>query len=322
MSTVRNGFLFTAALGLGFAVLSQPLSAGPASVVTVPAQTFPAGPSSVAGLVSLSTTGAVIVPSGAQVAFKAGSTITLTTGFSIQSGGTFTANLQTIDTDADGISDIVENALALNPDVANIIPDVFATSAPTWWATRMVTTTLRPADDYAGVNQGQLRNIAKKTYDQLAANLLGGAGATLDALWAAPAASSDDYRAVNIGQVKNIVKPFYDRMIALGYGAQYPWLSSPNPPDDYALANAGQVKKLFAGLAVDANNNAAPDYWEYKNLGKLSSDLSLDTDADGVSDYQEFLLKLYPTLAAQVVTPTTVGSTLIDTPLQLQVFTP
>jgi hypothetical protein len=115
--------------------------------------------------------------------------------------------------------------------------------APAWWTTRGVLNSEATTDDYAAVNQGQVKHIAKQAYEEFEEKLPGGAGTALDAIWENPAAGTDDYTAINIGQLKNVAKPFYDRLIAESVVSAYPWGAS---TDDYALANIGQVKNLFS----------------------------------------------------------------------------
>jgi hypothetical protein len=132
-----------------------------------------------------------------------------------------------------------------------LVPLLLWADAPSWWAERGVLSSNAP-DDYAAVNQGQVKNIATRAYAELNAKLPGGAGGDLFDLWNAPAVSTDDYRAINLGQLKNVAKPFYDRLYDAGYvgqplatGQKYPW-EGMTSTDDYALANIGQVKNLFS----------------------------------------------------------------------------
>ena len=167
--------------------------------------------------------------------------------------------------------------------------------APAWWAERGVLKSgSAAADDYAVINQGQLRHIAKQAYNEMDARLLGGAGPALDAIWFMPVRSADDYRTVNLGQLKNLAKPFYTRLIAAGLASSYPW--SGTGADDYALANIGQVKHLFAftvnlGLPADgdADTDGIPNEWEIGNqLNPLVDDATGDGDADGLTNLEEF----------------------------------
>jgi hypothetical protein len=165
-------------------------------------------------------------------------------------------------------------------------------AAPAWWATHGVINTSATPDDYAAVNQGQVKNIASKAYAEMDDKMPGGAGAALDSIWASPAPSTDDYRAVNIGQLKNVAKPFYDRL-----GIAYPWANSASPADDYALANIGQVKNLFSftiGASSpsdpnDTDGDGLPDAWELLHFGSLVLSASGDADGDGISNLAEFI---------------------------------
>ena len=135
---------------------------------------------------------------------------------------------------------------------------------PAWWTERGVMKPGSPtADDYAAVNQGQARNMAKQAYEEFKVSLPGGAGAALDDIWAIPASSSDDYRAINIGQIKNLVSLFYERLHQIDPNIRAPWTGV--GADDYALANIGQVKNVFnfdpslvAASVVTASDPAAP----------------------------------------------------------------
>ena len=120
---------------------------------------------------------------------------------------------------------------------------------PTWWTTQNVLDTTKTANDYAALNQGQLKSIAKKAITEMNTKLPGGAGTELNALltsWATPNAARNDFQAVNVGQVKALAKKFYDRLNAVGVTTPYPWSTVTTDDKDYALANIGQVKKAFA----------------------------------------------------------------------------
>jgi len=140
--------------------------------------------------------------------------------------------------------------------------------APAWWTSRNVisidpaTSNPRPANDYAAVNQGQLKNIAMAAVAELNANLPGGAGTTLTQLavtLSGTTSNTNDYAPLNLGQLKALAQPFYDRLIAAGYINHYPWADATNPPNDYAMANIGQVKNLFSfDVAYHANPDRQP----------------------------------------------------------------
>ncbi len=118
---------------------------------------------------------------------------------------------------------------------------------PQWWIDRGVVDGNAPKNDYAMVNQGQLKNIAVQAVAEMDARLPGGAGTTLHTLvssWSTPGSSTADYAAATLGQVKNLAKPFYDRLIAAGLATGYPWTGN-GSAKDFACANVGQVKLLF-----------------------------------------------------------------------------
>lgn len=133
---------------------------------------------------------------------------------------------------------------------------------PTWWQSRGVTTPNPVPDDHAAINQGQLKNLARATFDEMQATLPGGAGTTLSILinsWQTPTASTDDFLPVNQGQLKALASAFYQRLEAVRGSLaadwpviHFPWAHpgqpAPGPADPLALANIGQAKQLFAQL--------------------------------------------------------------------------
>ncbi|MEO0454575.1 MAG: hypothetical protein AAFY98_10620 [Verrucomicrobiota bacterium] len=168
------------------------------------------------------------------------------------------------------------------------------------------------ADDYAAINQGQLKFIALKGYLELKETLVGVDWATsgtpgylLEQLvlgwytdtsdpdpanWIVDTSSSDHYAVANLGQVKYISSLFYDVLALVNYTAgngyppsnwttgSYPWSNSANPADDYAAANLGQVKYLFS--------------WDLVNGGwtpPIPGDPE-DLDSDGLPDSFEMVL--------------------------------
>jgi hypothetical protein len=190
--------------------------------------------------------------------------------------------------------------------VGVLVPAFLWAGAPAWWATRGVVTPGATADDYAAVNQGQVKNVAKQGYEEMKAKLPGGAGSALDAVWATPVASTDDYRAINLGQLKAVAEPFYARLQALGYtgqplaaGKTRPWTGI--GADDYALANIGQVKNLFSfDLStinpIDYDNDGLPNAWEIQyGLDPIDrADAVQDLDGDGLTNLQEYILRVNP----------------------------
>jgi alpha-tubulin suppressor-like RCC1 family protein len=130
-----------------------------------------------------------------------------------------------------------------------ILPFLLHAAAPGWWSQRGVIVENVTPDDFAPVNQGQVKNIARAAAAEMDARLPGGAGDEVHgmiALWSNTGPATNDFAPINLGQLKNVAKPFYDRLIAVGLTDAYPWLRSTDPADEFAVANIGQVKKLFS----------------------------------------------------------------------------
>lgn len=176
---------------------------------------------------------------------------------------------------------------------------VVVAAPPPWWSGRGVTNQ-NPADDYAPINQGQLKTLVKAAVQELDATLPGGAGDTLHGMitrWAAPAAQPDDYAAVNLGQLKAAAAPVYDRLKTIGYVTAYPWASSAKPPDDYAMANIGQAKGLLAfDLTKDTHSVGIPDWWRNKyGLHFANANAALAPAPGGINYLQKYQFDLDPT---------------------------
>jgi hypothetical protein len=149
---------------------------------------------------------------------------------------------------------------------------------PAWWANWGVLTPGAQPNDYAAVNQGQVKSIASLATQDFDAQLPGGAGAAVHAItdpWNTPSATTNDYQAINLGQLKNLAKPFYDRLIAVGYTNEYPWAVSSTPAKDFAAANIGQVKNLFSfdltadNPANDSTGDGVADWWAKYYFGTV-----------------------------------------------------
>ncbi|OYW77283.1 MAG: hypothetical protein B7Z37_04760, partial [Verrucomicrobia bacterium 12-59-8] len=124
-----------------------------------------------------------------------------------------------------------------------------AAAIPSWWTERGVIAPDTAADDYAVINQGQLKNIARAACDELNAELPGGAGDEINALissWQVPAVETEDFAVATQGQLKALAAPFYDRLTAAGLADGVPWAGATATPDHYAPANIGQAKQLFS----------------------------------------------------------------------------
>jgi len=179
---------------------------------------------------------------------------------------------------------------------------------PAWWTERGVVSTNAPVstNDFAAINQGQLKQVAAKASEELEARLPGGAGSNVLLMiggWATPGSNVNDYAGANLGQIKAVAAPFYDRFDELGILTNgypwtiglsngYPWTGGSNA-SDFALANIGQVKRAFAFDLTSWNSDAdhLPDTWEQAHFGpgNLSQGDADDPDGDAVSNLQEYL---------------------------------
>ena len=158
---------------------------------------------------------------------------------------------------------------------------------PRWWIERgVVDLHATGTNDFAAVNQGQLKWFAAKAAEELDANLRNGAGAAVTALIAG-FSLSNHYAAANQGQVKNLARPFYERLIAEGCAASFPWTPQTDDDEDFAAANIGQVKHVFA-FELDRDGNGLPDWWEQENAEVIASlPAAADADGDGAGLAQE-----------------------------------
>ncbi|AHF93188.1 sugar-binding protein [Opitutaceae bacterium TAV5] len=127
-------------------------------------------------------------------------------------------------------------------------------------------------DDFAALNLGQLKAVAKLFYDRLAVAGYGG-------------------------------PPLAD-------GQPYPWPSDASGTDNYALANIGQIKHVFSFTVpsgppgfVDTDGNGIDDNWELAHFGQIGIDPTADPDNDGLSNLAEFLAGADPNAAAESVPP-------------------
>jgi hypothetical protein len=167
-----------------------------------------------------------------------------------------------------------------------ILPPSSFSTPPPWWTTRGVLDPNATPDDYAPVNAGQLKNIAKALYDEIEFLVPGGPSPALYSHMEALAATPDDYVVINIGQLKNVVKPFYDFLAPFG-GPAVPWPAPGPTTDDYAPANLGQLKNVFAQLDP-ASLLAAPA-------------MSDDSDGDGLTNAEEIVAGTDPYIPDTVI---------------------
>ena len=155
-----------------------------------------------------------------------------------------------------------------------------APTAPGWWSTQGALKPQTQADDYAALNQGQLKNFVRAAIYELHSKLPGGAGSLLNNLlntWRTQKLNSDDYAAVTVGQLKAVAKPVYTSMQAAGLQLPLPWTELATDDDDYAVANLGQAKAVFAFVVP--------------NLALMGQ---TDSDGDGFSDALELALGTDP----------------------------
>jgi hypothetical protein len=225
----------------------------------------------------------------------------------------------------------------LLPVVAGPIPANKPAAYPDWWfekdiiSTNSVVTNVppiwpsdyRPADDFAALNQGQIKFMATNAYSEMrlrlpAATWTNAPGLALEGLVSTNltmnAPGADPYAAVNHGQLKHLAKHFYDVLNAAGYTAgqgfaptpwtsgAYPWSGSLVPSDHYAAANLGQAKHLFSfdlatWLALDSDNDGLPDVIERRIIDFDLTDAFVtladvdpehDFDLDGRSNAEEY----------------------------------
>lgn len=169
-----------------------------------------------------------------------------------------------------------------------------AADCPSWWTNRsvIVTDSGTSTNDYAGINAGQFKWIATNAYDELEANLPGGAGTNVENVISL-FSSTNNHQAVNLGQLKNVALPFYDRLIDEGYTNAYPWTGAATT-NDYAAANIGQIKNLFSfDLLKDSDSDGLADWVEtntdtFTDAYDTGSDPNdSDSDDDGISDGDE-----------------------------------
>jgi hypothetical protein len=118
--------------------------------------------------------------------------------------------------------------------------------------------------DYAAVNIGQLKTLAKFYYDRLAV--------------------------------------FSYQGPPLTTGQTYPWTATTGDDNDYAAANIGQVKQVFSFdptmIPPDSDGDGLPDAWEMQYFGDLASAASGDPDGDGLTNLEEYQLGRNPTKGA------------------------
>jgi|GEM_PF-722876 len=188
---------------------------------------------------------------------------------------------------------------------------------PTWWSARGVQTG-QPID-FAAANIGQLKNIARKAYDELLTALpaeawttpKGQALKTLIASWYTDPAMTipkpgADFAMLNQGQLKHVAKHFYDVFGEQGIDVSsivgdltgqriYPWSDTTVDDSNFSPASMGQLKWVFS-FGLDADNDHLSDWWELAIVNARGDDdiVSIDQvnpnddfDGDGLTNAEE-----------------------------------
>jgi hypothetical protein len=156
------------------------------------------------------------------------------------------------------------------------------TSYPAWWTNRNVITNVAATNDYAAVNQGQLKWFATNAYNELNAQLPNGAGTNIANLIHSFSATNN-YCGVNVGQLKCVASNFYSCLIAAGYANQYPWTGAAQT-NDYALANIGQLKNVFNfSIATNIINTNTVEQFVYQEDGYNCTALTARASILGLS---------------------------------------
>jgi RHS repeat-associated protein len=200
--------------------------------------------------------------------------------------------------------------------VLSLLPLIVLATAPQWWIDRGVINPAATPNDYAAINQGQLKNLAVQAYQELQADLpasawTNGPGTNLTALMHS-FSTTNNYLLVNQGQLKNLAKQFYDFLIINGYATNYPWAGNTNPPAYGAIANIGQAKNLFAfdpSTFSDTDKNGLPDAWELYYFGHIGNDPNaLAPDGDGLTIGQAYQQGVDPVHLASYAISLSTGS--------------
>jgi hypothetical protein len=210
---------------------------------------------------------------------------------------------------------------------------------PMWWTNRQVrsldeSSNPVPAADFAPANLGQLKNIARKAYDELKESLQpdvwstpeGQAIVTLIAGWYEDPnlqipKPDKDFAMINQGQLKYVARRFYDllgnqgidvsSLVGEGMGDWwYPWTETTSDDADHAVATLGQLKHVFS-FGLDADQDGLSDWWEIRLVDARSDDAITsvdqilpndDFDGDGLTNLQEYKARTDATLYSQDVT--------------------
>jgi hypothetical protein len=139
------------------------------------------------------------------------------------------------DVDRDGLTNRLE---------ADRNSDPTQRSAPNWWTTRSAIDTNALSNDFAAVNQGQLKWIATCAAEEMGSVLTTGAGSNVLSL-VSNFTHAANFSAINMGQLKHVGAMFYDRLRQVGLADTYPWHAA-QVTNNSAAVNAGQLKHVFS----------------------------------------------------------------------------
>ena len=122
------------------------------------------------------------------------------------------------------------------------------------------------AENYAPINLGQLKAVAKPFYDRL--------------------------KEAGYDTKANLIARGYPG----GWEFDYPWDPETALEENYAPANLGQLKMVFSFdlASYDTDLDGLPDEWEEVYIGDTYSDGEEDLDGDGLTNWEEFQNGTHP----------------------------
>lgn len=121
--------------------------------------------------------------------------------------------------------------------------------------------------NYAPINLGQLKSVAKPFYDRLL--------------------------SVSYDTKANLIAHGYPS----SWTSNYPWSPTTPVEENYAPANLGQLKMAFS-FNLSALPDQLPEWWQrYYFNGQTGIDMEGDSDLDGIVNAKEFALGTNPTTA-------------------------
>ena len=141
----------------------------------------------------------------------------------------------TDDVDRDGLTNRLEKDRDSDPTQR---------SAPDWWTTHSAIDTNVMSNDFAAVNQGQLKWIATCAAAEMGSVLATGPGRNVLSL-VTNFSDAANFRALNMGKLKHVGAMFYDRLRQVGLADTYPWHAA-QITNNWAAVNAGPLKQVFS----------------------------------------------------------------------------